>query len=120
QDNTRNIRIVLSSTARGLNEVVVTGLGVKREEKKLGYAVSQVSGEDVQRANVVDPTTALQGKVAGVFINTGTGGPTSSNRIIIRGNTSLDPNNQPLIVVDGVIVDDQPTGAGQWGSSQDF
>lgn len=115
-----SLTIRLTQNVKGLNTVVVTGLGVKRQEKTLGYSMTEINGDAIREASVVDPTAALQGKVAGVFINQGTGGPTSSNRIQIRGVSTLDPNAQPLIIIDGVELDDHPSGAGQWGSSSDF
>ncbi len=104
-----------SSQAKEIQEVVVTALGIKREQRKLGYSITQVNAKEIIDAGVVNPMAALQGKVPGVNITAGAGGPQSSSRILIRGNTSLGPNNQPLIVVDGVIMDNGITGAGQWG-----
>ena len=72
------------------------------------------------RANTPNLANALQGKVAGVMINQGAGGPTSASRIRIRGNTSLKPNTQPLFVIDGVLIQPGTSGADSWGSAQDF
>ncbi|MCT3764429.1 SusC/RagA family TonB-linked outer membrane protein [Elizabethkingia anophelis] len=109
-----------SSKTKEIQEVVVTALGIKREQKKLGYSITQVNSKDITDAGVVNPMAALQGKVPGVNITAGAGGPQSSSRILIRGNTSLGPNNQPLIVIDGIIVDNSITGAGEWGEDYDF
>lgn len=109
-----------SSQAKEIQEVVVTALGIKREQRKLGYSITQVNAKEIIDAGVVNPMAALQGKVPGVNITAGAGGPQSSSRILIRGNTSLGPNNQPLIVVDGVIMDNGTTGAGEWGEDYDF
>ncbi|CAH0297019.1 SusC/RagA family TonB-linked outer membrane protein [Chryseobacterium sp. Bi04] len=103
-----------------IEEVVVTALGIKRDQRKLGYAVTKVESKDITQAGVVNPMEALQGKLPGVEIVAGSGGPQSSARIQIRGNTSLGKNNQPLIVVDGVIIDNSVTGADAWGSGYDF
>ncbi|AZA82042.1 SusC/RagA family TonB-linked outer membrane protein [Chryseobacterium lactis] len=103
-----------------IEEVVVTALGIKRDQRKLGYAITKVETKDITQAGVVNPMEALQGKLPGVEISAGSGGPQSSARIQIRGNTSLGNNNQPLIVVDGVIIDNSITGADQWGSGYDF
>lgn len=106
--------------SRDLEQVVVTALGITRAQKKLGYAISKVDAKDINESGVTNPMAALQGKVPGVFVNVGSGGPQSSSRILIRGNTSLGPNNQPLIVVDGVIMDNGTTGADPWGDAYDF
>jgi iron complex outermembrane receptor protein len=101
--------------------VVVTGFGVKKQTRKLAYAVQEVKGEDLARANTPNIVNALQGKVAGVMINQGAGGPSSSSRIRIRGNTSITRNNtQPLFVVDGVLIKPGVSGADSWGDARDF
>ncbi|MCT3650068.1 SusC/RagA family TonB-linked outer membrane protein [Elizabethkingia anophelis] len=109
-----------SSKTKEIQEVVVTALGIKREQRKLGYAITKVDSKDITQAGVVNPMEALQGKLPGVEIVSGSGGPQSSAKIQIRGNTSLGKNNQPLVVVDGVIIDNTVTGADEWGSGYDF
>ena len=79
-----------------LDELVVTALGMSRDKKALGYSMTELKGEELMRSNSVNPINALQGKVAGVQINMGAGGPQSSQRILIRGNTSISGNNQPI------------------------
>ncbi len=86
------------------NEVVVTALGISREEKSLGYATQEVSGDQLDKAREVNIVNSLQGKIAGVQI-TGSSNLGGSSRITIRGANSLTGNNQPLFVVDGVPVD---------------
>lgn len=86
-----------------LNEVVVTALGIKREERSLGYSVGKVDGEEVARVAQENVLNSLAGKVAGVTISS-TGGTGSSVSMVIRGATSLSSDNQPLFVVDGVPV----------------
>lgn len=103
-----------------LNEVVVTGFGQKKQLRKVTYATQEVKGADLVRANSPNLINALQGKMAGVAINQGSGGPTSASRIRIRGNASLSPNTQPLFVIDGVLFRPGTTGANSWGSAQDF
>lgn len=118
---TGNEALTISLEPSGtLSEVVVTGFGARRETRKLSYSVQQVKGEDLARANTPNLANALQGKVAGVMINQGAGGPTSASRIRIRGNTSLKPNTQPLFVIDGVLIQPGTSGADSWGSAQDF
>jgi iron complex outermembrane receptor protein len=118
--NSVNLSIILKEDPKTLSEVIVTGFGVKQETRKLAYAAQEVKGQDLERANSANLVNALQGKVAGVQIDQGSGGPMSSSRIRIRGNASLSPNTQPLFVVDGVLIRPQTTGADSWGAAQDF
>lgn len=115
------VNVTLSSTTGQLNEVVVTGFGARTNTRKLSYSVQQVKGNDIERANNANLINSLQGKVAGVMVNQGAGGPQSSSRIRIRGNTSISSNNtQPLFVIDGVLIRPGVTGADSWGNNQDF
>jgi iron complex outermembrane receptor protein len=98
------IDVVLQEDAMQLSEVIVTAFGEKKEVGKIAYAVQEVKGGDLARANNSNVINSLQGKVAGVQIDQGTGGPMSSSRIRIRGNSSLSNNTQPLFVVDGVLI----------------
>jgi TonB-linked SusC/RagA family outer membrane protein len=111
------IDISLVSNITNLNEVVVTALGMKREKKSIGYSVTEVSGTQISTALEVNPLTALSGKVAGVDISLPTAGPSGSPRVVIRGNSKLDSNNQPLYVIDGVPMENSQMneGAGMWG-----
>lgn len=97
------INLALTSDANQLSEVVVTALGVSREKKSLGYAVQEVSGDEVTTVKQQNFVNSLSGKVAGLQIrqNSTMGGSTN---VLIRGNNSLASNNQPLFVVDGVPV----------------
>lgn len=98
------LNVTLSSNTSELNEVVVTALGMKREQKALGYSVTELKSDELN-SNVVNPVSALQGKVAGVDIASGDGGLFGSAKILIRGASTLGKNNQPIYVVDGVILD---------------
>src|SRR5690625_6022010 len=102
-NNRSVIDVVLEESAAALDEVVVTALGIKRQEKSLGYSVERIGGEDVQRVAQENVLNALAGKVAGVSISN-TGGAGSSVNMIIRGATSLSTDNQPLFVIDGVLM----------------
>ena len=115
-----NLNIMLAEDSQALDEVVVTALGMSREKKALGYAMTELKGEEIARVNSPNPINGLQGKVAGVQIDMGSSGPQSSNRILIRGNSSLGKNNQPIFVIDGIIIDNPMTESTQWGSQQDF
>lgn len=105
-----NITLVQNDIA--LNEVVVTALGIKREEKKLGYSQQTISDQQLTDARPNNWSEALRGKVPGLSIN-GLGGPISSQQIILRGNASLDPgNNGALIVIDGIPIQNEFPGSG--------
>jgi TonB-linked SusC/RagA family outer membrane protein len=117
--NASTLNISLVEGVRELDEVVITALGITQEKKALGYAVSEVSGDLMNQARETNALNSLQGRVAGVNINQGAG-PGTSTRVIIRGNASLTGNNQPLYVVDGVVIDNSVLGAaGAWGG-RDF
>jgi TonB-linked SusC/RagA family outer membrane protein len=98
------LNVELKEAAQELQTVVVTALGIKREEKALGYAVSKVTNEQLTDARSNNWTNALQGKVAGLNLIKSGGGPAGSNKIILRGENSLSGSSEALIVVDGVII----------------
>ncbi|MTI30043.1 SusC/RagA family TonB-linked outer membrane protein [Xanthovirga aplysinae] len=98
------IDVVLGADVKQLDDVVVTALGIEREEKSLGYAVQEIGGDAVTKAKDSNIATALSGKVAGVQIKAPATMGGSAN-VVIRGNSSLTGNNQALFVVDGVPVD---------------
>ena len=109
--------VTLKEDSQSLKEVVVTALGMKRDKKALGYAVTELKGEDLN-ASIINPTNALQGKVAGVEINQSDGGMFGTSKILIRGASTLGSNNQPIYVVDGIILDnDIHESSADWNSS---
>jgi len=85
-----------------LDAVVVTALGVSRDEKALGYAVQEVTSEVISNANTVSAIDALAGSAAGVQVTSSSGAAGAASRIVLRGQTSFNGNNQALIVVDGI------------------
>jgi len=89
----------------GLEEVVVTAIGIERDKKALGYSVSQLNSDEVQQRSEPDPLRAMQGKIPGVNITGSNGAPGSSSKINIRGMSSLTGNTQPLFIVDGIPFD---------------
>ena len=99
----------------GLNEVVVTALGISKESKKLGYAVTQVAGDKIAASTTISPVNALQGLAPGVDIAPSEGGIFAGSKITIRGNSTLKGNNMPIFVVDGVIIDNSTSGGSEWG-----
>lgn len=96
--------VALEEDNKELDDVVVTALGVKRERKALGYSTQQISGADVSEAKDANIVNDLEGKIAGVQV-TGNGNIGGSSRIVIRGIKSLTGENQPLFVVDGIVID---------------
>ncbi|MGB3775730.1 MAG: SusC/RagA family TonB-linked outer membrane protein [Leeuwenhoekiella sp.] len=101
-----------------LDEVVVTALGISRERKSLGYAVTELDGEDVSEVKTTNALNALQGKIAGVNITPPSTGAGGTSRVVIRGASSLTGNNNPLYVVDGVTIDNTQLGAaGPYGGA---
>lgn len=106
------INVELQSSQIGIEEVVVTALGISKDKKSLGYSVTEVSSENISVVKDHNPANSLVGKVAGVVVTQSSGGPGSGSRVIIRGNNSINGNNQPLIVVDGVPIDDRGVNSG--------
>jgi len=107
------IDVVLLEDTKILNEVVVTALGIKREEKSLGFAAQTINENAVKDAKSNNWVNTLSGKVAGLNIQGAGAGPMGSARITLRGESSLNlDNNQALIVVDGVPVSSRITGTG--------
>ena len=112
------INVSLEEDAEQLGEVVVTALGIKKEAKALGYAVTQVDGEEIATIKTPNAINSLQGKIAGVNITQNSTGAGGSSRVIIRGNNSLKGNNQPLYIVDGIPIGNDNNGAASlWGGS---
>lgn len=104
------LTVVLEDEMTQLGGVVVTALGIRREKKALGYAMQEVKGDQLMAVREPNITNALSGKVSGIQIIKGSSSPGSSSKIVLRGNSSLSGSNQPLIVVDGVPMDNT-TGA---------
>jgi len=94
----------LETETMGLGDVVVTAQQIERQERELGYSVSSVKGEDINKAKENNVVNSLSGKIAGVSITNQSGNLGGSSRIVIRGITSLSGDNQPLFVVDGVPI----------------
>jgi TonB-linked SusC/RagA family outer membrane protein len=113
-----SLHLTLKPDNSKLEEVVVTALGIKKEKRSLGYSAQEIKGEDLANTRQTNVLNALRGKVAGVQINSGGGAPGQGSRIIIRGIKSLSPgkNNQPLFVIDGILMDNSTTTVDDAGS----
>jgi TonB-linked SusC/RagA family outer membrane protein len=115
-----SINVTLQEDAQALEEVVVTALGIKREEKALGYSVQSIKGEGLTEARESNISNALSGKVAGVQVTGTSGSVGASSRIVLRGNSSITGNNEPLYVVDGVPIDNRSFGNAGSGGGVDL
>ena len=116
--NASFLDISLDEEVSQLNEVVITALGIERQKKELGYAVQDVSGDQLTQARDVNVANALAGKVAGVQIKQNATGVGGSTRITIRGNNTISGANQPLIVVDGIPMSNFASSPDDyWGNS---
>jgi TonB-dependent SusC/RagA subfamily outer membrane receptor len=112
--NTKEVKILpetsiltveLVESEQVLEEVAVTAFGVQREVRSLGFATQNVKTKEISESNQPNLVNAIQGKVAGVQVTNSGGAPGASANIMIRGATSLSGNNQPLLVVDGIPID---------------
>lgn len=115
---TGSVEVSLAEDANALTEVVVTALGVKREAKSLGYAVSTISSKEITQAGATNFAGAMYGKAPGVRIASATGGATSGVNINIRGVNSITNKTQPLIVLDGVPIRDGEYNNNDYWSDQ--
>lgn len=109
--NQTNLSISLAPESKSLGEVVVTALGIKKQAKSIGYATSTVPTEEMTVNRTANFMNALQGKMAGVNITSLGSGPAGTSKIRIRGQSSFGGNNSPLIVVNGVPIDNTNNGA---------
>lgn len=110
------LNVLLKEDTQNLDEVVVTALGIKRQQRSIGYSTALVKGDEFTEARDPNLGNALSGKIAGVSVSGNSTGLGGSSRVVIRGNASLTGNNQPLYVIDGVPFDNTNQGsAGQWG-----
>ncbi|WP_281234917.1 SusC/RagA family TonB-linked outer membrane protein [Flavobacterium gelatinilyticum] len=103
------INAALGAATQQLGEVVVTALGIKREKKAVTYSAQNIAVDEISEARSLNVANSLSGKVAGLNYSTTSNGVGSSSRITLRGNRSLNGNNQPLYVVDGVPISNGTT-----------
>ncbi len=113
-----SINVIMAVDNKELGEVVVTALGIKKDERKIGYAVTKVDGQALSVARETNVANSLEGRVAGLNVSGTSGGPGSSARLNIRGVTSFSGTSSPLIVINGVPMDNTVRGsAGEWGGA---
>jgi TonB-linked SusC/RagA family outer membrane protein len=106
------INVTLEPDIMGLDEIVVTAIGISKQKRSLGYAVQDVKGDQINNARTGNVLSAISGKVAGVNITSSSGTAGAASFITIRGQNSISGNNQPLFVVDGVPIDNSMNYSG--------
>lgn len=118
------VNVTLKASQNSMREVVVTALGIKREKRSLGYSSESIKGAEVAQSNAPNVINALSGKMAGVNITSPNGVDGGTTRIIIGGNNTITGDNQPLIIIDGMPMDNTIPSAAQdvtapkdWGSA---
>ena len=105
--NQTNFKVKLTSESISVDEVVVTALGITREKKSLGYSVQEVGADKIGNAQQSNVMNALSGRVAGVSVGASSGSLGGSSRVTIRGANSVNGDNRPLYVVDGIPFDNR-------------
>ncbi len=118
----KELNVSLNNDGVYIDEIVVTGLGIKRQKRELGYSTETIGGKEITISGAPNIANALSGKSAGVNISNGNGVDGGTTRITIRGNNNIKGNNQPLIIIDGVPLENEPglTSIGRgtdWGSA---
>lgn len=110
--------VVLRTDAAKMGEVVVTALGVEKDKRSVNYAMQELNSKEIMESQQTNVVNSMQGRIAGVQITNAGGAPGASSSIIIRGGNSVDGNNEPLFIIDGVPLDNgttTETGAGTSG-----
>ena len=116
EDNTA-INVTMLEDASQLDEVIITALGISREKKSLGYAVTEIKAEELTKVGSPSLVGSLYGKAPGVQIKSNPGGVTAGVNVLIRGVGSLGSTNQPLFVVDGIPIEHGDSNYSRWGGS---
>ncbi|MBC7382660.1 MAG: SusC/RagA family TonB-linked outer membrane protein [Bacteroidia bacterium] len=98
-----NVKMIAENV--DLGEIVVTAFGIERERKTLGYSQQRIGGEELRKSGEQNMIQGLAGKAAGVLVTGSGGSPGSSSKVLLRGNSTFTGNNQPLLVIDGVPMD---------------
>jgi TonB-linked SusC/RagA family outer membrane protein len=119
-NNVTEINFILEIDVLNAEKVIITALGITRENKAIGYAVQDISGEEFRRTQESNIINTLSGRVAGAQVTGSSGAVGAGSRIILRGNNSLTGNNQPLFVIDGVPMDNTSPSSGSYGGIVDY
>ncbi len=107
--------VSMEADSEEMDEVVVTAMGIRKEKKALGYAVQEISSDEILKNKSPNLINSMSGKIAGVNVTQSSGSAGAGAQIIVRGGTSLERDNQPLFVVDGVIYDNSTPIGGNTG-----
>jgi len=110
EHQTALVQVVLKTDSNQLHEVVVTALNIPKEEKRIGYSVTTIKGEEFTRARESNFVLSLEGKVAGLNVSSVNGGPGSSSRLLLRGAASMSAGS-PLYVLNGIPIDNTQRGS---------
>ena len=117
-NNENDVIIALDESGVELTQVVVTALGISKESRKLGYSVTTVSGEQMNKARETNVALSLSGRVAGLNVKGTSSGPGGTAKILLRGMPSMNSGGSPLFVINGVPIDNTQRGsAGEWGGA---
>ncbi|TVR14578.1 MAG: SusC/RagA family TonB-linked outer membrane protein [Balneolaceae bacterium] len=121
-EDTDVLDVALRMQAGALDELVVTAFGIPRERKSLGYAIQDIQGDVLLETREVNLANSLTGKVSGLQVIRSSTGPAGSSQIVLRGHSSITGDNQPLIVVDGIPINNFTGSAdpGYWGPALDM
>jgi len=106
------IDIAFVENAIQLDDIVVTAYGIEKDKKAAGFSVSEINGDELTKAKEVSVAAQLTGKVAGLEVTKPSNGPTSATRIVIRGVSSFEGSDGPLIVIDGIPVNNSNLSSG--------
>lgn len=119
-DKEETIAVQLLPANKSVDDVVITGFGESRQRRSLGYSVQQISGDQIRATAQINPINALQGMVTGLQVQPGVAGQASTPKVLLRGANSFNTyGNMPLVVVDGVILDEQSVTQSE-GTGADF
>jgi TonB-linked SusC/RagA family outer membrane protein len=114
------VSVSLSASSEELSEVVVTALGITKEARKVGYAVTTVGGDQLTRARETNVANGLSGRVAGLKVTPTSSGPGGTSKVLLRGMASMNSGGSPLYVINGIPIDNTQRGSsGEWGGSDD-
>ncbi len=117
-ENSSSVDVSLAASSTNLNEVVVTALGITKEQKKLGYSVTSVNGDQLSKARETNIANSLAGQVAGLSVRGTNSGPGGTSKLLLRGLPSMNGAGSPLYVINGIPIDNSQRGAaGEWGGS---
>ncbi|MFV5698493.1 SusC/RagA family TonB-linked outer membrane protein [Flavobacterium sp. ZT3R17] len=112
------VNVSMSENANQLGEVVVTALGISKDQRKLGYAVTTVGGDNLDKARETNVANGLAGRVSGLVVRGTSSGAGGTSKVLLRGISGITSGGSPLFVIDGIPIDNTQRGsAGEWGGA---